>query len=903
MAHSSRWIPAFAALASAFPLLAQSGLVCSTSAAVTPTQRHEGFTEQTGDILLTCFGAPGSTPTPAGFPIPQADVVVSLSAPVTSRILGGASPEFLTDALLLVDDPSPANQTPCLAPTDPATACQVLGDGGQTFNKPGKFNVFEGLDGSDAPSPNSITFLGVPVDPPASGVRTFRITNVRIDGTQVAIVLGGLSPVTAFVSASPATSILISNPQDYVGFVADGLVTTITSANAPFVQCLTYPTTNVGTATFTETFATAFKVKTNGVQNVPGEIYDSESGLELSLGGLQAGYADTGTRLQTLISNIPSGVTIYVDNWAASTVSECPEVCSDATLATGPGTPVDPGHNTVTQVTNGTQSSVLVQWEVTNTNSFALDSITLNIYASLTGTTAANQSVAALSGFSPQLSAWSSSGPIPEFSSTVNVAASPTNLFTIAPCPAISGQVTLSGNGLSGVALTLSGSESGSATTNSSGDYSFAVPAGGNYTVTPSLAGYTFTPPSQSFNSLSGSETANFTAQTASPTLSTLYSFPGGSGGAYPYGGVVVGGGEVLYGAASADGASNHGTAFSLTPPGSSGGPWTPALLYTFSGGTAGSDPQTGVVVGKGGVLYGTAGSTVYSLTPPGSSGGAWTEAALSSSTGGNGLALGSGGVLYGTTAAGGAYKLGSVFSLTPPVSGSGPWTETLLYSFTGGSDINDPQAGVVVGKGGVLYGTTYAGGPGGYGGVYSLTPPAAQGGVWSLSQLYTFSGGSGAHPKGVLAVSGSGVLYGVTYYGGTSGLGTVFSLTAPKPGTNKWVKNVLYNFTGAKGDGAYPFAGVTIGAGGVLFGTTVAGGSSTACNSGKALGCGTVYSLAPPAAPGGPWTETVLYSFTGEGDGSDPQAGVVIGNGGVLYGTTVGGGASNNGTVFSVKP
>ena len=76
----------------------------------------------------------------------------------------------------------------------------------------------------------------------------------------------------------------------------------------------------------------------------------------------------------------------------------------------------------------------------------------------------------------------------------------------------ISGQVTLSGNGLNGVTMTLSGSQSGSTGTNGSGGYSFTEPAGGNYTVTPSLSGYTFSPPSQTFNGLSGNQAANFSA-------------------------------------------------------------------------------------------------------------------------------------------------------------------------------------------------------------------------------------------------------------------------------------------------------------------------------------------------------------------------------------------------------
>src|ERR1700733_3382376 len=77
----------------------------------------------------------------------------------------------------------------------------------------------------------------------------------------------------------------------------------------------------------------------------------------------------------------------------------------------------------------------------------------------------------------------------------------------------------------------------------------------------------------------------------------------------------------------------------------------------------------------------------------------------------------------------------------------------------------------------------------------------------------------------------------------------------------------------------------VIIGHGGVLYGTTEGGGTSNN---------GTVFSLTPPGSPGASWTETALYSFTGSpNDGANPEAGVVIGGGGVLYGTTAGGGIS----------
>ena len=68
--------------------------------------------------------------------------------------------------------------------------------------------------------------------------------------------------------------------------------------------------------------------------------------------------------------------------------------------------------------------------------------------------------------------------------------------------------------------------------------------------------------------------------------------------------------------------------------------------------------------------------------------------------------------------------------------------------------------------------------------------------------------------------------------------------------------------------------------------------------------GCGIVFALTPPAAPGGAWAETVLHSFTGQnGDGAVPQGNLAIGKNGVAYGTTVGGGTAGQGTVFELVP
>jgi len=110
---------------------------------------------------------------------------------------------------------------------------------------------------------------------------------------------------------------------------------------------------------------------------------------------------------------------------------------------------------------------------------------------------------------------------------------------------------------------------------------------------------------------------------------------------------------------------------------------------------------------------------------------------------------------------------------------------------------------------------------------------------------------------------------------------------------------STLYTFTGQNGDGASPDGGV-VGGNRALYGTTEFGGGSTACLS---SGCGAIFALEPPAAPGGAWTESILYNFAGgPTDGAYPNA-VAMGKDGVLYGTTSNGGLENDGVVFALEP
>ena len=265
------------------------------------------------------------------------------------------------------------------------------------------------------------------------------------------------------------------------------------------------------------------------------------------------------------------------------------------------------------------------------------------------------------------------------------------------------------------------------------------------------------------------------------------------------------------------------------------------------------------------------------------------------------GVALDTSGALFGATYYGGIWNKGTAFSLSPPASAGGPWTETVLHSF-GGRGGASPNAPLLIGGDGQLYSTTAGGGTSHNGTAFELIPPAAaERSQWANVVTHDFWGGTGdgAGPQAGIARGSAGVLYGTTYSGGTSNNGTVFSLTPPASQGVAWTETVLYNFAGGAGDGANPQGGVVIGPAGVLCGTTTGGGPANS---------GTVFSLAPPASPGGAWTETVLYSFAGASDGALPTS-LTIGSDGVLYGTTVRGGTLDGpycaplgcGTVFSL--
>jgi hypothetical protein len=143
-------------------------------------------------------------------------------------------------------------------------------------------------------------------------------------------------------------------------------------------------------------------------------------------------------------------------------------------------------------------------------------------------------------------------------------------------------------------------------------------------------------------------------------------------------------------------------------------------------------------------------------------------------------LAIAPSGELFGTTQGNESVSgtFGTVFGLQPPAAAGDAWTFDLLFTFenTATSGYN-PINSVVLGAGGVLYGTTQYGGAGGDatgGVVFALLPPSTEGGSWSEVILHAFSGPDGQNPGPL--TKGNGVLYGAAG-GGALGGGTIYSV------------------------------------------------------------------------------------------------------------------------------
>ena len=388
-------------------------------------------------------------------------------------------------------------------------------------------------------------------------------------------------------------------------------------------------------------------------------------------------------------------------------------------------------------------------------------------------------------------------------------------------------------------------------------------------------------------------------ALAAGSTEKVLHRFKGGRDGSAPSAGLIPDKAGNLYGTTASGGTGECqggcGTAFELSP--ASGGGWTETVLYRFTGGSDGAGPEAGLIFDPAGNLYGTTiyggssdNGTIFQLARPATSGAAWSLNVLHSFIGQTdgeyslgSLVFDQAGNLYGPTLFGGRFGGGTIFQLAAPVAQGSVWTLNVLHSFKGVNDGIDPVGALIFDKKGALYGTTNGGT------IFKEVPPAQGHTAWTLRVLYNFDYVLGL--SGGLIAGKKGVLYGATSQGGSANEGTVFQLTPPLTQGGAWTETTLYEFAGGS-DGEYPQNDLIADKAGNLYGTTESGGAS---------GFGTVFKLTPKQH--GAWTKTTLHNFTGGRDGSGPGAGLTFGRQGLLYGTTVNGGSSDNGTVFEVVP
>ncbi len=244
---------------------------CFANGGVSTPARAEGLTEIVGDLVLNCQGG---VPAAFGAVINPVNIQVFLNTALTSRLLTtSTSGNVYSEALLLLDEPQPANQFAC---SNASTICQNFGNGtgnsssgyygGGTIGAstalcavgvpvaiigcPGNNrNVFQAIQTTS----NSVTFLAVPIDPPGSNSRTIRITNIRGNANALGVAGSNATPtpIVETVSPNPPQFLPVSNPSQTVAFIQRGLVASLLAATSSVSSggvVSTVPSTTVGTA-------------------------------------------------------------------------------------------------------------------------------------------------------------------------------------------------------------------------------------------------------------------------------------------------------------------------------------------------------------------------------------------------------------------------------------------------------------------------------------------------------------------------------------------------------------------------------------------------------------------------------------------------------------------------------
>lgn len=433
-------------------LCCHAEITCFANAGVPPLLRSEGVAERTGEIILNCQGGSG---------VQTVTWRISLSTALTSRVTNQYQSPQATEALLLVDEPGGFAGLPQVA-CPAGTACP-----------PGS-NVFQGV----VVASNAVEFRNIPLTAPGpAGNRVLRFANLRADASMVPGVGIGLvpPPVTGTISFTGNTEpISVMNVTQTVGFVVEGLSwqpksNTGGTLPSPETERLSPCRANnrelalnkAATAapegpTFririNEGFASAFLARAtpNGTpvsadvrlpawpQNVPGFIYNTESGLfdpaYPATGGMNiAGLATQATRFQVRFQ-APPGFQIHAPVYEVGrTVADSRVRLVNADANGGSGDFVKFGPHSATLQTAYNPGHVYTyEWtDLAAQRVNVLDSFDLSFHVANTGAGAQNAG---------EIIAWVSLAPrdganspwSPRFEDTKPVH----SIATIAACPA-----------------------------------------------------------------------------------------------------------------------------------------------------------------------------------------------------------------------------------------------------------------------------------------------------------------------------------------------------------------------------------------------------------------------------------------------------------------------------------
>ncbi len=349
-----------------------------------------------------------------------------------------------------------------------------------------------------------------------------------------------------------------------------------------------------------------------------------------------------------------------------------------------------------------------------------------------------------------------------------------------------------------------------------------------------------------------------------------LWNFPEAANGRSPRGSLISDG-TFLYGMTRGGGTNNLGTIFKIMPDGTGY-----AKLLDFAGVANGSTPY-GSLISDGTFLYGmTVGGgtnglgTIFKIMPDGTGYAMLLDfAGAANGRFPNGSLISDGTFLYGMT---GYYDIndkGTIFKIMPDGTGY-----TKLLDFTGATNGSGPY-GSLISVGTFLYGMTSWGGTNDLGTIFKIMPDGT-----GYAKLLEFAGtADGDSPFGSLISDGT-FLYGMTSGGGTNGLGALFKI---KPDGTGYAR--LLDFAGAA-NGSSP-GGSLISDGTFLYGMTVDGGTND---------MGTIFKIMPDGTG-----YAKLLDFDGA-NGSSPQ-GSLISVGTFLYGMTSYGGTNDQGTIFKIMP